>query len=261
VTTYDTFLFNGELDMLEARLYELQDVPGLKHVIIEASVTHRGTPKILHYLDNRVRFAPWKDRLRHVTAFTLPVSDDPWVREHAQREYARSGLWDAAPGDVVLHGDVDEIPSTDALGMIAGARVPLDEPVVLGQRHFMYACDWEYPAPFWPGTIAARYRDIQGFQWLRAQRFTLPVLPGGGWHLSWMGGLEAQRRKLGQHCHLEMTAGEAQRISSGRAYREGAHHGGAQMIPVDVDETWPRWVYERKCPESLFRPRESVTCG
>jgi hypothetical protein len=151
---------------------------------------------------------------------------------------------------------VDEIPSTDALAMITDGRVPLDEPVVLGQRHFMYACDWEFPAPFWPGTIAARYRDIEGFQWLRAQRFTLPVLPGGGWHLSWMGGLEAQRRKLGQHCHLEMTALEAARIDSGRCYRDGLNHGGVQMIPVDVDETWPRWVAERKCPANWFRPRE-----
>jgi beta-1,4-mannosyl-glycoprotein beta-1,4-N-acetylglucosaminyltransferase len=258
---WDTFIFNDELDMLEARLTELQDVPDLKHVVIESSTSHRGKPKLLNYVENRERFAPWKGRVRLAIAFTLPESPDPWDREHKQREYARSGLWDAKPGDIVLHGDVDEIPSVTALGMIADGRVPLDGPVVLGQRHFMYACDWEYPAPFWPGTIAARFGDIKGFQWLRAQRFDLPVLPGGGWHLSWMGGLEAQQRKLGQHCHLEMTAEEAERISSGRAYREGAHHGGVQMIPVDVDETWPRWVYERKCPGSWFRPRESVTCA
>ena len=151
---FDTFMFNDELDMLECRLTELQDVPDLKHVVIESSTSHRGKPKLLNYVENRERFAPWKGRVRLAIAFTLPESPDPWDREPKQREYARSGLWDAKPGDAVLHGDVDEIPSTTALGMIADGRVPLDGPVVLGQRHLMYACDWEYPAPFWPGTIA-----------------------------------------------------------------------------------------------------------
>jgi len=41
---YDTFLFSGEMDMLECRLYELQDTDVYRHVIIEAGVTFQGRP-------------------------------------------------------------------------------------------------------------------------------------------------------------------------------------------------------------------------
>jgi hypothetical protein len=36
----------------------------------------------------------------------------------------------------------------------------------------------------------------------------------------------------------------------------GLHVDGTKMLPVDVDATWPRWVYERRCPANWFRPRE-----
>src|ERR1051326_9357013 len=63
---YDVFMFNDELDILECRLYELQDIPNLTHVIVEANVTHQDNPKDSVFLDHRERFAPWKDRIAHV---------------------------------------------------------------------------------------------------------------------------------------------------------------------------------------------------
>jgi len=257
---YDTFMFTGtpvELDMLQCRLVELEWAPIYRHVIVEADITHRGELKPLVFPEHRDRFARWADRITYipVSASDLPsVADapDPWEREHAQREHTREGLTDADLDDVVLHGDVDEIPATGAVWRVANDPSP---PLVFEQAHYMYAADWQYPGLVWPGTIAARVRDVAGFQWLRAQRWDLPRITNAGWHLSWMGGLDEQRRKLGLHCHSEMTPAEHDRIGSGAAYRDGAHHGGAQMIPVEVDGTWPWWIAQRKCPPSWFRPR------
>jgi Glycosyltransferase family 17 len=254
---YDTFMLGPDetaLDLLECRLTELEDTPICWFVIVEASVTHRGEDKPLLYLDHAARFARWHDRIRYVFADPLPGGSDPWIREHAQRDWATLGLADAMPGDIILHGDLDEIPAAGAVKDLLGG---LAHPVVFSMRHYMFAADWQYPGSPWPGTIAARLGGIGSFAGLRSQRFTLPQVPDAGWHLSWMGGHEAHVRKLATDCHGadDRTAAEDERIRSGRAYRYGVHHSGAQMIPVDVDETWPRWVAERKCPPSWFRPR------
>ena len=34
--------------------------------------------------------------------------------------------------------------------------------------------------------------------------------------------------------------------------------GGLPVTPVTVDASWPAFIYERRCPESWFRPREDA---
>jgi hypothetical protein len=118
--------------------------------------------------------------------------------------------------------------------------------------------DWEHPE-LHAGAVAARVGFVRryGLSEVRDCRRTYDV-EAGGWHLTWLGGLEVQQAKLGLHCHLEMTPDQAAVVSTGRAYLEGASHSGSQLMPVDVDSTWPRWIYERKCPENWFRPRQTA---
>ena len=89
---------------------------------------------------------------------------------------------------------------------------------------------------------------------MRDTRSSLQAVSAGGFHLNWLGGPQAQREKLAASCH----AGELPRdlIESGRCYAEGIDYtGDGRLTPVDVDETWPRYIRERRCPESWFRPR------
>ena len=251
---WDCVMLNGELDMLECRLRELPQV--WRHVIVESPVTHRGGPKPLHYAANRERFAAWADRIIHVVAGGLPpwvgLGPDPvnpWAREHTQRDAAQGALADAGDDDVVLIADVDEFPP---------ALFPLPDPVLaFDQRLCMYAVDWEYPE-LHRCTVAARMGYIRQQGSLAAVRDGRYGYPGvsGGWHLTWLGGVEAQRAKLATICHTEMTGHEASLIRDGRCYREGIHHSGQLMMrPVDVDSTWPEMIWKRECPASWFRPR------
>lgn len=255
---WDTFILNDELDVLECRLRELENTPVWRHVIVEAAVDHRGRPKPFYYADSKERFSAWKDRIVHVAVSEagLPSyaqNSDPWSREHAQREHARTGLYRADPHDVVLHGDADEIPSAEAVKAVGEGFLG-----ALEQQLLLYAVDWLHPVG-WRGTIAARSGNVGSFAGLRDQRNRLPHRPGSGWHLSWLGGVEAQRRKLGVHCHLEMTPQVEHDIATGRFYREGVHSDGVKLVPVDVNGSWPKWVAERRCPPSWFRPREEAT--
>jgi glycosyl transferase family 17 len=254
---YDSFMFADELDILECRLTELQDIPDLKHVIIEAGVSHRGEIKPFWYADNKERFSAWADRIiwAPVDADELPSlkdNPDPWSRELAQREFAKRGLADAHGNDLVLHGDCDEIPSVSALQEVSEKKL---HHVVLQQRLCQYAVDWVHPYP-WHGTIATRARTTGSLAALRGLRNALPRIGGGGSHLSWMGGTDAHIRKLGTHCHLEMTRETEQSLRSGEWLREGRHSDGHKLEAADVDETWPRWVWKRECPGSWFRPRD-----
>ena len=242
-------MFRDELDMLECRLRELEHVV-YRHVLVEAAVTHRGDPKPLYYAENRERFAAWADRIIYVKATGLPRGDDPWLVLHAQQDAALPALEAAgvADDDIVLIADVDEFPP---------ASFPVPDPAVaFRMRLCMYAVDWEYPE-LHVCSVAARWDYVRrrSLSLVRDARGGFPVVTGG-WHLTWLGGVDAQRAKLGVHCHTEMRPHEAERIASGRAYRGGEHQSGkVQMIPVDVDETWPRWIAERRCPDSWFRPR------
>lgn len=257
---FDTFMVGGadELDMLECRLLELEGVAGLVHVAVEADVDHQGHAKPYAVSESLDRFAPWKERLVVVRASGLPtVADDPgaWAREHAQREWCGQGLVDVGceNGDVVLHGDLDEVPRSVVARNVRPAAGSL---LAFAMRGHFFAVDWLYPHP-WMGTVAARAADVRSFAVLRDTRNVAPRLPDAGWHLSWLGGPAANRRKLGAFCHPEAEAQIDYGLSGGRnAFLEsGIHVDGTVMAPVDVDGSWPRYVWERRCPESWFRPR------
>lgn len=249
---WDCFMFHDELDVLECRLTELENVPGLTHVVVEADVTHQGDPKPSYYRDNRDRFAPWKDRIVSVFASQLPSraeAPDPWAREHAQRERIAAGITDAIATDVIIESDVDEIPTP----LIVRNLRPHGF-VALQQRCYSMAVDWQHPQP-WRGPVATTVGNVRTFTALRDARNTAPVLANGGWHLGWLGGPAAQEHKLDAFCHPEIADRTRDGIRANRFLTEGFHVDGAKLIPVDVDETWPRYVYERRCPPSWFRPR------
>lgn len=250
---FDTFMINDELDMLECRLYELQDVDRLVHVAVEANVDHQDHPKPYHLSDNLDRFAAWGDRLRVVRASGLPTAQqdpDAWSREHAQREWAGAGMGDADPDDIVLHGDLDEIPTE-----LVVRNVRPRGAVAFEMRCYSMAVDWQHPDP-WNGTVATTAGKVSTFSALRDGRNFSPRIPNAGWHLGWLGGPDAQLRKLNSFCHPEIAGRTLDGIERNLWLSEGWHVDGRKMIPVVVDGSWPRWIVEKKCPPSWFRDRE-----
>lgn len=249
---FDSFMANDELDLLECRLYELQDIPNLVHIIVEANVDHQDHPKPFHISEHRDRFDQWADRICIIRAKGLPpktLNPDPWAREHAQREFVWEGLrlLDAQPDDIVLHGDLDEIPRP-----LVVRNVNTNGMVAFDQTLYCFAVDWLHPQR-WRGTVAAKLRTIDTFGAMRDARNVVPALPNAGWHLSWLGGQEAQLRKLNSFCHPEISNRVEDGIRHDEFLRDGWHVDGQKMQAVEVDKTWPRWVHERHCPVSWFR--------
>jgi beta-1,4-mannosyl-glycoprotein beta-1,4-N-acetylglucosaminyltransferase len=244
----DSAMINNDLDMLECRLYELGDVVDW-FVIVEADVDHQDHPKPYHLSDNIERFSQWADKLVVVQAKNLPTVEedaDPWAREHAQREWVHEGLrMIAAPADaVIMHGDIDEIPTT-----LVARNLRPNGLVSLTQRGHFWSLRWLYPQP-WHGTVAGRVGSIGSFGAMRDTRNIAPKIPNAGWHLSWLGGPEAATAKVGSFCHPEVEERITSGLASNRFLEAGYHVDGEKMQRVEIDETYPRWVRDGKCPAS-----------
>jgi len=249
---YDTFMINRDLDMLECRLVELENVPNVMHVAVEADVDHQDHPKPYYLSENLDRFAPWKERLIVVRATGLPTAadaPDPWAREHAQREFVVEGLADADPDDVVMHGDIDEIPTALVVRNLRPQGI-----LGMAQRGHFWSCRWLYPVP-WSGTVACRIRDVQSFARLRDARTAVKQLPNAGWHLSWLPNgdatnAEAAVAKVGSYCHPEVTDRILAGLKDETFLRAGVHVDGVKMLRCEIDRSFPRYVYEGRCPSS-----------
>lgn len=188
----DGFIFNDELDLLELRLQETGDLVD-RFVLVEFAHDFQQHPKPLHYHDNRKRFAEWNDRITHIIA-EIPLGPHP-VIEHAQRRMIALGFADLDFKDYVMVGDVDEIPSREALEFVR--KNPPDRPCVLQQHLYYYRVTNH--AGIWRGTvILPRGVGRLDCQLIRDHRGVVPVLPvpTGGWHFSWMGDAEDVRKKL-----------------------------------------------------------------
>jgi beta-1,4-mannosyl-glycoprotein beta-1,4-N-acetylglucosaminyltransferase len=134
---YDSFPFDGELDLLEHRLRETYDLIDV-FVLVEAGATYQGTPKGFTFDANKERFAWASPKLRHVKLATLgSAGSSPRQRAAVQRNAAMLVMRDLQPADVVLLLDVDEIPSRECL--VALRREPPLIPTRLAMtRHYQY---------------------------------------------------------------------------------------------------------------------------
>ena len=135
-------------------------------------------------------------------------------------------------------------------------------------RTYLFAVDWLVTAPVPPTCVVATVKQLRkraaSGEYLgevRDGRGSYPEFSGfGGWHFSWVGGPERQREKLeSSTCHVEiLQTAEAELIRSGARWRSPEDGGGLPVIGVDVDESWPRFIYERRCPADWYRPREAA---
>jgi len=269
---YDAFPFFNELDLLEVRLHELGEVADW-FVLVESTWTHSNQPKPLYYQENRERFRKFHSKIIHIVLRELPARRDPWSLERYQRDCLARGLTGCSPRDVVLVSDVDEIPRAEAVrDVVAGLKFDdgrctravhawLRRPRVarllrvwLKKRHpfvhvfeqvpfhFFVNCRITRP-PHWYGTRLVHYRDFGRASDLR--RWRGKVVRNGGWHFSWLGGVERIRAKVEAYAHQEFNTPEfmdPKRLAEGLAHGHNVVHPEETLAVVDVDDTFPAYL-------------------
>lgn len=185
----------------------------VRHVITTADVTFSGLPHAPSVPDDLA------DRIASIHQVSLADAPSFWHREHAQRDAAFDVLgigWFFEPHDLVLIGDLDEIPHPDALRAADVIIAADDEAVVklYGSGH-SFAIDmrcegtpwhlWEHAQPLLTtkATVDA-FDDGRPSSLRAAQPYTHRSCDIGlpfGWHLSSLGGPQAVWRKLAGSAH------------------------------------------------------------
>jgi beta-1,4-mannosyl-glycoprotein beta-1,4-N-acetylglucosaminyltransferase len=268
---YDCFTFRDEFDVLELRLKILDSVVD-KFVICEADRTFTNQPKPYNFLNQKDRFKQWEDKIIY-----LPVELDPegldfskkdteyspysaaWMLEMQQRSGLILGLQDAQADDVIMMGDVDEIPNPDSVKHVT-------TPTVCVMQMFYYYINNRSNGlqdAHWFGTVLVPFKylaDYANLEKVRGQRVFFHKI-ASGWHLSFMGGKELIKRKIQTISHTEYNSEEYYNdkhidecLASGKDIfkREGTSFeivDPKQYYPehiLEIFKSYPSWIYDSK---------------
>jgi beta-1,4-mannosyl-glycoprotein beta-1,4-N-acetylglucosaminyltransferase len=264
-------MFNDELALLDFRLRLLD--PVVDHfVLIESTRTHTGRPKRACFAENAAQFDAYKAKIRHVLVDDMPEEASPtasgppspnWVRERFQRAAVWRGLDGLGPTDLVLVGDLDEVPDP---AVIEKLNTTLRRPTRLLMRHFVFAANFELPEQWTDGTMVARGDQLDEPQmavlmgdadaaWSAENDH---VTPQAGCHLSFLGGRDAVATKLRAYAHQEFAVPALTRPRHlDRCVALGVHVAGVYAIKRRRLEELPptlRLLAEMHPEQFDFRP-------
>ena len=203
---YDCFPFYNELDLLELRFRELQNVVD-RHVVVQAEETHSGLDKPIYFNPEDPRWAPWADK---IDTILLPKITDPidgaWTRENATRKCLTSYLDRANSDDLVIISDVDEIPDARLIAQYAPQATPKQWVGFKTPVSYFYLN--LRAGRLFPCIGLARVETVRakGAQGIRNWKKHPPIGPiEGGWHFSYIGSPETIIGKLRAFAHTEYS--------------------------------------------------------
>jgi len=251
---WDCFLYNGEFDHLKIRLEELWDVVD-QFVVVESSVTFQGQKRELAYPDQdawvQENYGPGK--VIYVKVQDVPElggrggagTPEFMLRERYVRDAMRRGYGPLArDNDVILISDVDEIPRVSAVLEAQRRLMGTERSLVFQMGMYVWNRGWFWPGPSWntcaylagSGIEPQEARDLRGQMVERGH-----IVGNAGWHLTWMGGPEANRRKLASFSHAEHLdkANKMEELAI-----VGYDINGVKLWPTEDDEEWPRYFEE-----------------
>lgn len=283
IKIYDVFTFFNELDLLEIRLGILDPYVDF-FVIVESTQTFSGTPKPLHFKENRDRFAKWLPKIiyhavedapkgpeelrarldnpnlreidREIISDTLAsgnVGADPdnnWLREFYIKDSVRKPLAEAnlSDTDFCYISDLDEIWDPELL--IDYSKDDIFKPL---QKCYMYYLNNRSDEHWWgwTGTIATKYKNLRhkSSNDLRTHKYMkhrYAYLRNGGWHFTFQGGLSGAERKIVESNHFWYNA-KATLPALSRRVSENIDFRGRNI---------KLWVDNRGLPKYLLENRE-----
>jgi len=254
---YDCFAIFNELELLELRLHELNPVVD-KFVIVEATKTFQKQPKPLYFNENKEKFSKFSDKIIHIivdkypgffSKFRIPT---PWDYGDHQKNQIVQGLKDASPEDTILFSDIDEIPNPAKIleyKDLPGIKV-------FEQNFFYYFLNGlslkEDGSPdYWRGPVMLKKKDLKSPKKARLMRGKegkgITIIKDGGWHFSYLGGVEKIIKKIEALEHTEFNTEyykDPERLSEIINSGKDLFDRGTIYKFVDIDESFPKYLRE-----------------
>jgi len=247
---FDCFIFNHEIELLEARFNILNNYID-KFIITEGDVTFSGFPKESNFLKNKDRFSQWEDKII-LNPITIPECESPWHREIYSRNAAMN-LNIFEDHDLIITSDSDEIPNPEILEH-ASEWVSDDTHFTFEQSCYAYWVNNLYSHK-WFGSRAATYKYMKNttVDDIREatedeSKITGSVITNGGWHFTYLGDEHYIKQKINSFCdrHLdvpEVTENISKNLESGKDVLN-RHHIKYQR--VDLDDSFPQYILDNQ---------------
>lgn len=237
---YDCILFNSELDLLEIRLNVLKDVVD-KFIIVESRNTHSGREKVPVFPQNVKRFGDFQIDYRLLRQPGGSRSyEDAVAREQEMRKNCRDILLchDVRDDDIVLMGDLDEVPDPSRLGGLWTV------PVRVGMRHFYWWLNAEDDKQWNSGTVMmlGHYAKQMPFEMLRVAP-GMSVVSDAGWHFSSVGTEAEIVHKLESFLHTEYGSDIGKQVALAHRDKFESIHG-QPLRQVAIDSSYPEYLQQ-----------------
>jgi len=285
---FDCFPFFCELDLLEIRLNLLD--PFVDYFVIrESNLGFAGNEKKYFFEENKQLFSKFLDKIIYLKIddnpndfFNLPYISNAqskeeicknmiykfvdestnwskhekhWGREFYQRECLHKGLLSCEDDDLILFGDLDEIPNPKILKQLL-KNYTFDKTYVFDQKTYYYYLNlWKEDN--WRGTVLTSYRflkdkPLNDFR-LHHTKYTanfirggypFEVIDNGGWHFSYMGGVERVIFKIESGGHQELNNQFIKsNVRSNISNRKDIFFRNGEMIEVPMDnQNYPEYI-------------------
>ncbi|MCP1202025.1 discoidin domain-containing protein [Acetobacter oryzoeni] len=269
MAVFDCFSFFNEFDLLDIRLAELDEVVDY-FVICESSYNYMGKKKNLFFQENNSRYKKYAHKIIYLPILSFPEGLDQFKRDAYQREQMMRIVQRAQPDDLIIHTDIDEIPTLDAIRFAK----KFDGITYFSMNMYQYYFNLLERKGWWhPYAIQKKYINILDslnreknitendwnfylFTYMRytllheAYHLSIPVTVrnDSGWHFTNMGGLDALEKKFHAYAHsddpwpnlMKDRNRLKQQIDIGtRIFRFDEL---AEYVPVD--KTFPKYILE-----------------
>ena len=276
---YDCFPFFCELDILDLRLNILDPYVDF-FVIRESNMGFGGAPKKYFFEENKHLFEKFLDKIIYVKVENNPddfnnlpfitdvkTADDMcmnkiytfvkesdnwpkeqkhWGREYFQRESIHRGLINCDDDDIIIFSDIDEIPNPNIIADINNFYED-DKLYLLKQKMYYYYLNM-LKETGWNGPIIASYKYVKNTplnDFRIANKLQSTVIEDGGWHFSYMGGVDRVKYKIENGGHQELNTdfiknNVAMNIENAR----DIFNRGTSMTLVELDDTYPKYLLE-----------------
>jgi beta-1,4-mannosyl-glycoprotein beta-1,4-N-acetylglucosaminyltransferase len=198
----DCFTFYNELDMLEFRLNELDNVVDF-FVLVECT----NKDKELYFENNKSRFSKFLHKIIHIIVKdNIPQTSNAWDIEHYQRRCIDRGIrqLELTPDDIIIISDLDEIPDSNTLQDLKFNRLingiySLRMDLYYYNLRCKYNTTWEY-------SKVLNYGSYNGDpQTIRCGSNSKGNIENGGWHFSYFGNVEFIKNKIRSFAHQDVN--------------------------------------------------------
>ena len=206
----DCFTFYNELDMLEFRLNEINEIVDY-FVLVECIKTHTNNDNKLYFENNKERFSKFLDKIIHIIVKdNIPQGPFAWDREKYQRFCIDEGIkkLNLNNEDIIIIADLDEIPDTKTVLNLKNNGVDGIFNLEMDLYYYNITCKYEHDEKN-TSTKILNYGSYTKYnnpdEIFRLTDKIAPRIKKGGWHLSYFGDVAFIKNKIKNQAHQEFN--------------------------------------------------------